>query len=359
MKTGIEQVRFDGRKPFIIAGPCSAETREQVLETCTALAATGRVDMLRAGVWKPRTKPGTFEGAGARGLAWLTEARGATGLPVAVEVATARHVESALRHGIDAVWIGGRTTVSPFAVQEIADAVRGQRGVAVLIKNPVNPDIDLWSGAVERLLAAGVEQLALVHRGFSYSGVGQPYRNSPMWHLVLEMRARWPHLAMICDPSHIAGRREHLREVAQTAADLRYDGLMIESHVCPSQALSDAEQQITPAALDALLSEIRWRSPDGGDPEFARRLEQFRREIDQIDAELFTLLGRRMQIADMIGEEKRANNVAILQHDRWRDIVERVSLRAAELGLSPAFVKTVLEAIHIESIDRQNRIMNK
>ncbi len=356
----MEPFDFNRKRPLIIAGPCSAETRAQTLDTCAALAAAGRVDMLRAGVWKPRTKPGSFEGTGVRGLAWLAEVKAATGLPVAVEVATAKHVEAALKYGIDALWIGARTTVSPFAVQDIADAVRGAGEVAVLVKNPVNPDIDLWAGAVERFLHTGIEpgRLGLVHRGFSYFGESR-YRNSPMWHLVFEMRARFPALAMICDPSHIAGDKAYVHEIAQTAADLRYDGLMVESHIRPAEALSDAAQQLTPGELDGMLCAICWRTGEADNPVFARRLEKYRREIDQIDSELFTLLGRRMEVAEKIGMHKLENNVAILQGNRWRDIVEKVTARAAELNLSEEFVRTVLEAIHIESIRRQNKIMNK
>lgn len=347
-------------KPLIIAGPCSAETREQTLETCIGLASGGVVDMLRAGVWKPRTRPGSFEGSGVRGLAWLAEAKAATGLPVAVEAATPKHVEAALRHGMDAIWIGARTTVSPFAVQDIADAVRGNQNLAVFIKNPVSPDIELWSGAVERFAGAGVgpDRMGLVHRGFSYLGESR-YRNSPMWHLVFEMRARYPEHTMICDPSHIAGDKRYLREISQTAADLRYDGLMIESHVRPAEALTDPAQQLTPAELKELIGSISWRTGEEDNPEFARRLEKYRREIDQIDSELFALLGRRMDVSDRIGQEKRDNNVAILQRNRWRIIVHNMTARAEELGLSAEFIKTVLDAIHIESINRQNKIMNK
>lgn len=325
-----------------------------------AIADTGMVDMLRAGVWKPRTKPGSFEGSGVRGLAWLAEAKTAAGLPAAVETATAKHVESALKYGVDAIWIGARTTVSPFAVQDIADALRGVGDVAVLIKNPVNPDIELWAGAVERFAGAGIDpaRIALIHRGFSYFGENR-YRNSPMWHLIFGMRSRYPELAMICDPSHIAGQRRYLQEIAQTAADLRYDGLMIESHICPDAALSDSSQQITPDQLARLLTDIRWRTDEVDNPEFVRRLEKYRREIDQIDTELFTLLSRRMEIAERIGEEKRDNNVAILQRNRWREIVDNVTARATELGLSAEFIRTVLDAVHIESIGRQNKIMNE
>ncbi len=341
------------KKPLIIAGPCSAESRRQVLDSCLPLV--GRVDMLRAGVWKPRSRPGSFEGVGGRALAWVAEAKRLTGLPAVIEVASARHVESALKYGIDALWLGARTTVSPFAVQEIADALRGTK-VMVFVKNPVNPDLELWIGAVERLADAGIDGLSLIHRGFSYYGRGH-YRNAPMWNLAFEMRARYPGLPMICDPSHIAGAREYVAEVAQTAADLRYDGLMIESHVNPSEALSDAGQQLTPDELIHLLDALQWRAD--GDGEFARRLERLRQEIDRIDSELFTLLGRRMAIADRIGEEKRDNNVVILQDTRWRAVVDNVTARAAELGLSSEFVHAILDAIHIESIGRQNKILNE
>jgi chorismate mutase len=341
------------KKPLIIAGPCSAESRRQLLDTCLPLA--GRVDMLRVGVWKPRSRPGSFEGVGGRALAWVAEAKRLTGLPAVIEGAGARHVHSALKHGIDALWLGARTTVSPFAVQDIADALRGTK-VKVFVKNPVNPDLELWSGAVERLAEAGVDDLALIHRGFSSFGRGH-YRNAPMWNLAFEMRARYPHLPMICDPSHIAGARGYVAEVAQTAADLRYDGLMIEAHARPEEALSDAAQQLTPRELIDLLDTLQWRGD--GDGEFAGRLERLRQEIDRIDSEIFTLLGRRMAVADRIGEEKRDNNVVILQDTRWRTIVEKVGARAAELGLSPEFVHAILDAIHIESINRQNKVLNK
>lgn len=349
----------DFAKPYIIAGPCSAETRAQTIETCKALAATGMVGMLRAGVWKPRTKPGSFEGTGVRGLAWMAEARRITGLPFAVEAATTKHVENALRYGADALWIGARTTVSPFAVQEIADALRGTASVTVLIKNPVNPDIGLWGGAVERIAAAvGIGNIVLSHRGFSYFGETR-YRNSPMWHIAFGMRANFPGLPMICDPSHIGGDRTYIREIAQTAADLCYDGLMIESHCRPGDALSDAAQQVTPEELETILRGINWRRAGIDDPKFDKILEKYRAEIDLIDEQLFGLLSRRMEIADRIGIEKRENHVAILQGGRWNTIVSKVLSKAAELNLSEEFIKTVLEAIHIESINRQNNVMNR
>lgn len=355
----MKKFELNVKRPLIIAGPCSAETQEQTLETCRQLAATGTVDLIRAGVWKPRTKPGSFEGSGLKGLAWLAEAKKETGLPFSVEVATAKHVESALEFGVDAVWIGARTTVSPFSVQDIADALRGTN-VAVMIKNPMNPDIDLWAGAVARMIGVGipVSQIGLIHRGFSYFG-NSKYRNSPMWRFALEMRSRYPELAMICDPSHICGTREFLQEVSQQAADLQYDGLIIESHVAPDDAWSDAAQQLTPANFEKMIKSINWRKDTADNPEFVKSLERFRGEIDQIDSELFELLSRRMSVADNIGQVKKDNNVAILQGGRWNSIVEAMLAQSADLNLSEEFVKSVLEAIHTESILRQNKIMNR
>ncbi len=350
---------LNSKRPLIISGPCSAETRRQTLDTCLELAATGMVDVLRAGIWKPRTQPGCFEGTGIEGLAWLAEAKQQTGLPIATEVASQKHVESALDFGVDLLWIGARTTVSPFAVQEIADAVKGS-DTKILIKNPMNPDVNLWAGAVTRFMNVGIpaENIGLVHRGFSYFGHSK-YRNPPMWHMIFEMRSRFPKMMMICDPSHICGCRDYLQQTAQTAADLRYDGLIIESHICPNKALSDAAQQITPEALAQMLRKINWRKDNADDPEFLNSLSIYRQEIDQIDSELFELLSRRMDICEKIGEVKRDNDVAILQSSRWGKIVERVTSQSEKLHLSPEFLKTVLEAIHIESINRQNAVMNK
>lgn len=352
-------IKLKGEKPLIISGPCSAETKEQTLETCRQVAATGMVDVLRAGIWKPRTKPGMFEGVGVKGLAWLERAKEETGLPIGVEVATAKHVENALEFGVDMMWIGARTTVSPFAVQEVADALKGNKDVTVMIKNPMNPDIALWAGAVERFAKSGIdmERIGLIHRGFSHIGQNK-YRNPPMWHLVFEMRAKFPDMAMICDPSHIGGAREYLQELSQTAADLRYDGLIIESHICPAEAKSDAAQQVTPDDLTTLLKSIKWRAGNTNDPEFSQALSGLREEIDQIDSEVFELLARRMRVAEKIGTVKRDNNVAILQGDRWNSIVQNVVSQSQELGLSEDFLRTVLHAIHIESIYRQNEIMN-
>lgn len=344
------------RRPMIISGPCSAETQEQTLATCHALASSGRVDVLRAGIWKPRTSPGGFEGVGLKGLAWMAQAKAETGLPIAVEVATSKHVESALEFGVDILWIGARTTVNPFSVQEIADAIKGSN-VPVMIKNPMNPDLGLWAGAVKRLQAVGVEQIGLIHRGFSSFGMSE-YRNSPMWHLAIDMRMKMPELPMFCDPSHICGNRALLQSVSQEAADLNYDGLIIESHICPDEAWSDASQQLTPTALVELLDQIIWRRVTADRPEFQQALDRLRGQIDQFDAELFMLLSKRMRVAEQIGEIKRDNQVTILQTSRWDEVVRRVLENATELNLSREFLNILLNSIHMESISHQNKIMN-
>ena len=346
------------KRPLLIAGPCSAETEEQTIQSLVGVAQTGMVDVLRAGIWKPRTNPGTFEGIGVKGLPWLIRARELTGLPIATEVATGKHVENALQFGIDILWVGARTTVNPFSVQEIADAVRGS-DVKVLIKNPMSPEVDLWAGAVNRFMKVGVkpEDLGLIHRGFSAFGQSE-YRNATMWHLAFEMRNRFPGMFMVCDPSHIAGKREYLQEISQKAADLNYDGLMIESHISPKDAWSDASQQVTPEDLATLLRSISWRRATADNPEYIEALDQLRHEIDQFDAEIFTLLSRRMDTAEKIGHVKLDNNVAILQSDRWQSIVDHIVKRYSSYGLSDEFLRTVLEAIHIESINRQNQVMN-
>jgi chorismate mutase len=343
------------KKPLIISGPCAAETEEQTLDTCRQIAATGLVDVLRAGVWKPRTKPGSFEGVGLPGLAWMARAKAETGLPIAVEVATAKHVESALAFGVDILWVGARTTVNPFSVQDICDALRGTETI-VLVKNPMNPDINLWIGAVERLRKVGVEKIGLIHRGFS--AAGSSYRNNPMWHLAIEMQQRLPELPIIGDPSHIAGKRELLLEVSQKCADLNFNGLIIESHICPEKAWSDPDQQVTPPDLVTLLNAIHWRQESVEKPEFVQALDSFRAEIDQIDGQLFDLLSRRMAVAENIGRVKRDNDVTILQSGRWSDIVDRVLAQSEKLNLSKEFLSIVLDAIHIESISKQNKIMN-
>lgn len=346
------------KKPLIIAGPCSAETEEQTVETCRQLAATGKVDVLRAGVWKPRTRPGTFEGVGLKGLVWLAKVKEETGLPIAVEVANAKHVESALEFGVDILWIGARTTVNPFSVQDIADAVRGA-DVSVLVKNPINPDVELWQGAVQRLSNAGVNSVGLIHRGFSVVGSGH-LRNNPLWHMAIEMKRRMPGLPVFCDPSHICGNRQWLLDISQKAADLDFDGLIIESHICPQKAWSDASQQVTPQSLtEDILEKIKWRKPQVDRPEYQKALEELRSQIDNLDAELFELLSKRMKVAEKIGEIKRDNEVMILQSRRWDAIVKRVVEQSARLQLSEEFLVKILEAVHLESIARQNAVMNQ
>jgi chorismate mutase len=344
------------KRPLIISGPCSAETEEQVLETATRLANTGKVDVLRAGIWKPRTRPGSFEGIGTKGLPWLQAAKKATGLPTAVEVATGKQVEDALHFDVDILWIGARTTVNPFSVQEVADALRGVK-VPVLIKNPINPDLELWTGAVERVAKAGVQQIGLIHRGFSSYGVTE-YRNAPMWHLAIEMKRRNPELMMINDPSHICGRRDILLEVAQRAIDLDYDGLMIEAHIDPDNAWSDAKQQVTPERLAEMLNEIVWRREDVASPEFHAALEKLRQQINHLDDELMFILSQRMKLAEQIATYKKENNITILQTRRWNEILERAYVKGEKLGLSKEFVTKYFDAVHLESISHQTKIFN-
>lgn len=344
------------KRPLIISGPCSAETEQQVVETATRLAATGKVDILRAGIWKPRTRPGNFEGVGIKGLAWLLHAKKKTGLPTTVEVATARQAEDALQYDVDVLWIGARTTVNPFSVQEVANALRGVN-VPVLIKNPVNPDIDLWNGAIERMAKSGISHIGLIHRGFSSYG-NTEYRNAPMWQLAIEMKRRYPEMIMINDPSHICGRRDILQGVVQKAIDLDYDGLMIESHIDPDNAWSDAKQQITPEVLLEMLNNIQWRHETADRREFITALEQLRDQINHLDDELLQLLGQRMRIADKIGEYKKLNNVTILQTNRWNEILARAVAKGENLGLSKEFIMKYFDAVHLESINHQNKIFN-
>jgi chorismate mutase len=344
------------KKPLIISGPCSAETEEQTLATALALAKTGKVDVLRAGIWKPRTRPGSFEGIGAKGLPWLQKARELTGMPTTVEVATAKQVEDALHFGVDILWIGARTTVNPFSVQDVADALKGVK-IPVLIKNPINPDLELWIGAVERIAKAGIEKIGLIHRGFSSYG-NTEYRNAPMWHLAIELKRRHPELPMICDPSHISGRRDILQAVAQEAIDLDYDGLMLETHVDPDNAWSDAKQQITPEKFGEMLDNITWRHERTDQKDFNTALEKLRNQINGIDDEILLLLGNRMKIAEKIGQYKKENNITILQTNRWNEILDR-GIRAGEkLGLTKDFILKYFDAVHLESINRQNKVMN-
>jgi chorismate mutase len=344
------------KTPLIISGPCSAETEEQVMQTARRLAATGKVDILRAGIWKPRTRPGSFEGIGTKGLPWLQQAKKETGLPVAIEVATGKQVEDALHFDVDVLWIGARTTVNPFSVQEIADALRGVK-IPVLIKNPLNPDLELWVGGMERIAKAGIEELGLIHRGFSSYG-NTEFRNAPMWHLAIEMKRRFPGIPMINDPSHICGRRDILQAVAQQAIDLDFDGLIIESHIDPDNAWSDAKQQITPEVLNEMLEAIRWRKENIASEEFHTALEKLRQQINQLDDELLEVLATRMKVAQKIGEYKKNNDITILQTNRWNEILNRAVAKGNKMGLSDDFITKYMDAVHMESIQQQNKIMN-
>lgn len=346
-----------GRGPILISGPCSAETEEQTLETSIRLAATGKVDYIRAGIWKPRTRPGSFEGVGEKGLPWMQKVKEETGLPVTIEVANAAHVELALKHGIDMLWIGARTTVNPFAVQEIAEAMRGV-DIPVLIKNPINADLALWIGSTERLIQSGLKRVGAIHRGFSNLGETH-YRNRPQWQLAIAYRNEMPDLPLICDPSHIGGRRELLHHVSQKAMDLDYDGLMLESHIDPDNAWSDAAQQVTPEALNDLINSIVVREPQFSDETDHAELDQLREKINHIDDELLNLLNNRMQVARDIGLFKKNNNLTILQKSRWNEILEKGFEYAKGHGLSEAFIKSYLRSVHDESITQQERVMNE
>lgn len=342
-------------KPFIIAGPCSAESREQVMETAAALKDMP-VHLFRSGVWKPRTRPGSFEGKGAEALGWLKEVKEIYGLPVTIEVAEPAHVELALQYGIDVLWIGARTTVNPFQVQRIADALNGVQ-IPVLVKNPVNPDVDLWQGAIERFERAGIKDVAAIHRGFSVYSAASPYRNQPNWPVPIELKRRKPELPIFCDPSHITGNRELVAEIAQRAMDLDFDGLMIETHPHPEQALTDAAQQITPATLKILLQQLIIREQHAADINKSLDLEYLRQLMDSIDAEIIDLLARRMELSQQMGAVKKENNMTIYQPSRWREIVETRGERAASHLLSKEFIVALYEQIHHESIRKQLEIL--
>jgi len=343
-------------EPLIISGPCSAETEEQLLTTAHLLAATGKVSVLRAGIWKPRTRPGEFEGIGSIGLEWLKRAKAETGLPTAVEVANAKHVEEALAAGVDILWIGARSTVNPFTVQEIADALKGH-DVPVLIKNPVNPDLQLWIGAIERINGAGITKIGAIHRGFS-SFEKSSFRNEPMWELAIQLKTLCPDLPIINDPSHICGNRELIPYISQKALDLDMQGLMIESHVDPSVAWTDAKQQVTPAALAELVDRLTVREPEAPNEASADKLADLRKSIDKIDDILLQKLGERMAIVAKIGEFKRDNQVTILQVNRWDAIIQKGQAFAKALKLDLNFTEKFLELVHGESIRKQTEIMN-
>lgn len=342
--------------PLLISGPCSLETEQQTMDTARLLAKDPRVFVFRGGVWKPRTRPGSFEGVGSVGLKWLQQVKKETGLPVGTEVANAHHTEEALNAGLDVIWIGARSTASPFVVQEIADVVKGSDAV-VMIKNPVNPDIQLWVGAIERIFRAGIKNIVAIHRGFT-PFKETIYRNYPNWTTVIELRRLMPGLPIICDPSHIAGKREYLFEIAQKAFDMGLEGLMLESHIDPSCALSDAAQQLTPADLGKLLDRLVIRHESANNPDFENRLDMLRSRIDTIDRELLEILSSRVEIVKQIGRYKRENNVTALQISRWSKLMDsRVSL-GKKMDLNETFVKILFQLIHEDSVRMQTEIMD-
>ncbi|MEG2849551.1 MAG: bifunctional 3-deoxy-7-phosphoheptulonate synthase/chorismate mutase type II [Bacteroidales bacterium] len=349
----IEKLKINGvdtQRPIIIAGPCSAESREQVLETATALAAKG-IKIFRAGIWKPRTKPGGFEGVGAEGLAWMKEVKQKTGMLVSTEVATPAHVLEAVKAGVDVLWVGARTVTNPFAMQDLANALKGVE-VPILVKNPVNPDLELWCGAIERLYNAGIRNIGVIHRGFS-SYEKKIYRNTPLWHIPIELRRRFPQMTIFCDPSHIGGKRELIAPISQQAMDLNFDGLIIESHCNPDGALSDAAQQITPNVLDYTLKMLVIRD----NVQTTENISILRQQIDEIDEQFLTLLGKRMRISKEIGIYKKEHNMPILQSVRYNEIIDNRGKMGVEMDLASDFVKELMKAIHEESVKVQMDVM--
>ncbi len=352
MRTWLDDLGLD--HPLVIAGPCSAETEEQVMKIAHELKDTD-VNYFRAGIWKPRTRPGNFEGVGALGLKWLQRVKEETGLKTATEVANKAHVELALEHDIDLLWIGARSTVSPFIVQEIADALEGTDKI-VLVKNPVNPDLSLWLGAVERLHSKNIKKLGVIHRGFSTYEKSK-YRNIPEWQLAIELQTKFPDLPLINDPSHITGNRDMIFDVSQTALDLNFDGLIVETHFDPDNAWSDAAQQVTPKTPVQIMKDLRIRKETDEEAEFNSKLSNLRTQIDIIDNQLIDMLGKRMKISDGIGSLKKQKNVAILQSNRWNSILGSMILEGESKGLSEEFILRMFKAIHQESINHQEKIM--
>lgn len=344
---------LDNKRPLVISGPCSAETEEQVMTTAKLLADRG-VKIFRAGIWKPRTRPGAFEGIGSEGLEWLKRVKAETGMYTATEVATAKHVQEALAAGVDILWVGARTTVNPFAVQEVADALVGT-DIPVLIKNPVNPDLELWIGAIERLYRAGVRKLGVIHRGFSAADK-KIYRNLPQWHIPIELRRRFPDLPMICDPSHIGGKRELIAPISQQAMDLNFDGLIIESHCDPDCAWSDKDQQITPDVLDYILNMLVIRD---GEKQTTENLSELRKQIDELDDNLVELISKRMRVSREIGTFKKEHNMQVLQASRYSEILEGRIKQAVKFGIEGDCMQKILEAIHEESVRQQIEIINQ
>jgi chorismate mutase len=341
-------------RPMCIAGPCSAETEEQVMETARGLASFG-IHVFRAGIWKPRTHPGCFEGIGTPGLKWLKRVKDELGMKVCTEVATEKHVMECLKYGVDMVWLGARTSTNPFLMQEIADALSGT-DIPVLVKNPVNPDLDLWIGALERLNRAGIRKLGVVHRGFS-TYAPMVYRNDPGWRLAIELRTRYPEMPFFVDPSHMAGQRKYLQELSQRAMDLGMDGLMVESHCDPSVALSDAKQQLTPADLQAMLESLVIRDNTSDNVDYKEGIDQLRAQIDVLDENLLWLLKSRMEVSRKIGTYKKDHNVAIIQASRWDRLVSDMVEKGAAYGLSEGAIRSIMNTIHEESVRAQNEIL--
>lgn len=342
----------DPKRPMVIAGPCSAETEEQVMKTAKQLAANG-IKILRAGIWKPRTKPGGFEGVGSEGLAWLKKVKQETGMYISTEVATQKHVYEALKFGVDMLWVGARTTANPFAVQEIAEALQGV-DIPVLVKNPVNPDLELWIGALERLSNVGLTKLGAIHRGFS-SYDKKIYRNLPQWHIPIELKRRFPDLPILCDPSHIGGKRDLIQPLSQQAMDLNYEGLIIETHCDPDNAWSDASQQVTPDRLKEILDSliIRDRKQSTED------LSDLRHQIDELDDQLLELLAKRMRVSCEIGMFKKEHNMTVVQTNRYDEILNKRIAQATAMDINPDFMRIILEAIHEESVRQQVIVLNK
>lgn len=347
---------FTEPRPSVIAGPCSAETKEQVMETAKGLKDLG-INVFRAGIWKPRTHPGSFEGIGVEGLGWMQQVKKEYGLKISTEVASERHVFECIKFGVDLVWLGARTTANPFLVQEIADALRGT-DIPVLVKNPVNPDLDLWIGALERLNRAGIKKLGVIHRGFSTFEKIQ-YRNDPQWQVAIELRSRFPELPFFVDPSHMGGSKDYIQEISQRSLDLGFEGLMIESHCNPICALSDAKQQLTPEELrDLLYNKITVRDSDSDSPQWKENIDQLRAKIDVLDENLLYTLASRMKVSRQIGQYKKDNNIAILQTSRWDAVLAKVVEKGREYDLSEKFLTAVLNAIHEASVDAQNEVIS-
>jgi len=355
MLDSIKPIFPTDKRPVLMLGPCGAESRDQVLQTAEGIVHL-KPDLFRAGIWKPRSRPGTFQGVGERGLEWLVEVKERFGIPVATEVANVAHVEEAIRVGVDVLWIGARTSVNPFYVQEIADALEGH-DIPVIVKNPINPDLELWIGAMERIARAGITRIAAIHRGFAFHGKSM-YRNPPVWEIPIELKRRFPDLQIICDISHIGGLPSLFLELAQKALDLNYTGLMIETHIDPPNALSDARQQVRPEDLkDLILDHLVVREETTSDVMFLQALDKLRSEIDRLDDEVLVLLAERMKLAETIGTFKLDKNISILQPKRWNDIIERSRSYGKNLGLSEEFILAMIQAIHPESINHQSKVM--